>query len=375
MNYRKNCHLRTPNMKIIRYIFNFSCFSIAFGMTVFWCIKFFMDEDLCKINFKPFDTSFSNGGYPMFSFCFFDPFIASKLREYEPTLSPVLYSEILSGDRSYNGSKEINFDDVTIDLAQFFVSDAITFKNGTIAHGAYPNFLNNLPQVTYADFYEKTEWFIKCFGLKIDHKDVMTADFGFNSSIFLNNIPNGYFSVVPHLPNKITIIRNSGKIIRIDRMTNQEYKLYISLDQVEILKRRNKTSEPCVSDDLNYDDTIFNDHLRVIGCKAAYHNSSRNWKICETAEKIKAARRFNPDNYRDACTSAEVLAFGYEVSEENRNGADWFQVNIEYPKRIKEITMVEEVDFQSMIGNAGGYIGLFLGNFNVLTILLLTSSK
>ena len=65
--------------------------------------------------------------------------------------------------------------------------------------------------------------------------------------------------------------------------------------------------------DLNYDDTLFNDHLKVIGCKAAYQNTSRNWKICETAEKIKAARMVNSDIYRNACTSAEVLTFEYEV--------------------------------------------------------------
>ena len=152
-------------MKLVRYIFNFSCFSFAFGMTVFWCIKFLKDEDLCQVNFKSFENSFSSGDYPIFSFCFTNPFIASKLREYEPDLTPAMYLEILLGVRSYNGSNEIEFDDVTIDLADFYLGDAIMFKNGTIANGTYPNFLNKLPQVTFAGLYEQTKWFIKCFGL------------------------------------------------------------------------------------------------------------------------------------------------------------------------------------------------------------------
>ena len=269
------------------------------------------------------------------------------------------------GARSYNGSKEIKFDDVSIDLAYFYLGDAITFKNGTTAHGAYRNFLNKIPQITFAGFYEKTQWFFKCFGLNIDYTDVFSAYFGFNSSIFRNKVPKGHLSVVPHLPNKILTMGSSGKTIRIDRMTNNEYELYIYLEQVEILKRRNRVSESCVSNDLNYDDILLNDHLNGIGCKAPYQNANRYWKICESAEKIKAANYFTPDSYRNPCTSAEAFAFEYQILEVNQSGADWFHVNIEYPKRIKEITMVKEVDFQSMIGNAGGYIGLFLGNCNV----------
>ena len=43
-------------------------------------------------------------------------------------------------------------------------------------------------------------------------------------------------------------------------------------------------------------------------------------------------------------------------------GADYFWVSITFPNEFKEIYQQREVDIQTVIGNAGGYVGLFLGN-------------
>ena len=42
---------------------------------------------------------------------------------------------------------------------------------------------------------------------------------------------------------------------------------------------------------------------------------------------------------------------------------------ISYPEKIKVITQLKSVDAHSLIGNIGGYIGLFLGNIFFQTIL------
>ena len=44
------------------------------------------------------------------------------------------------------------------------------------------------------------------------------------------------------------------------------------------------------------------------------------------------------------------------------NGSDWFHIFLEFPDRFEEIVMVQAVDIHSAIGNAGGHIGLLLGN-------------
>ena len=64
---------------------------------------------------------------------------------------------------------------------------------------------------------------------------------------------------------------------------------------------------------------------------------------------------------KKACTSAEIITYTYEEYDTNKNGSDWVWFVIDYPKKFKEIKMVKAVNFQTVIGNAGGYVGLFLG--------------
>ena len=45
-----------------------------------------------------------------------------------------------------------------------------------------------------------------------------------------------------------------------------------------------------------------------------------------------------------------------------------FKIRMEYPDEIKTISQVKEVDIHSLIGNIGGYLGLFLGNGNIFLL-------
>ena len=60
-----------------------------------------------------------------------------------------------------------------------------------------------------------------------------------------------------------------------------------------------------------------------------------------------------------ACTSISSLTFTY--GEIDIDGSDFFLVRINYPKHYRESKMIRAIDIQTLIGNAGGYIGLFLG--------------
>ena len=77
---------------------------------------------------------------------------------------------------------------------------------------------------------------------------------------------------------------------------------------------------------------------------------------------------------KKACTSAEIITYTYEEYDINKNGSDWVWFVIDYPKKFKEIKMVKAVNFQTVIGNSGGYVGLFLGkiisNTNIMDSLL-----
>ena len=127
-------------------------------------------------------------------------------------------------------------------------------------------------------------------------------------------------------------------------------------------RRSNKKDSPCSSDETNYDETILDDYLKKVGCKAPYQKTKKNMKVCNSTEKMKEAS-FNKfqKGTKMACESTETITFDYQKVNFELKGPDWFHFNIGFPDRFEEIVMVQAVDIQTAIGNAGGYIGLFLG--------------
>ena len=131
---------------------------------------------------------------------------------------------------------------------------------------------------------------------------------------------------------------------------------------MEIIKRRNKRNDPCVSDHLDYDEHTLNEHIKEIGCRAPYQTRQKHFPICSTKPKMKEADYFNSTKSK-ACSSLEGVIYRYE--ETNLiygiiQSPLW--IGMRLPNTFKEILMVKAVDIQTVIGNAGGYVGLFLGN-------------
>ena len=63
-----------------------------------------------------------------------------------------------------------------------------------------------------------------------------------------------------------------------------------------------------------------------------------------------------------ACTSTTTITYSYNEYDSFRKDANEFGVTLAFPGIYKEISMVKAVDIHTAIGNAGGYIGIFLGN-------------
>ena len=347
---------------LFRYSFNFGCLCTAFGMSVLWLYRFLLDEDSVKIDLKPF-TLF-DGQYPMLSFCHEDPFIESKLKEFNNTLSGKQYREFLKGEKYYNEIKDINFDDVTLNMADFYLGDRIQFKNGSYIESIAPNFNHEKPQVTFTGFWGSL--FYKCFSLRTNLRDYNWLHFMFNSSMYPNGIrPHLGFPIVviPHLPNQLTVSGPNAEWVWKERNKKQEHQKDFAVRNMEILKRRNKKNDPCILDNLNFDQTIVNDHMDMVGCKAPYQRGNKGFKTCDSKEKMAEASAdlIGKTKPKKACTSIASIGFVTQETDINSKGSDWFHVVLVLPDQYKEIVMVKAVDIETVIANAGGYIGLFLG--------------
>ena len=52
-------------------------------------------------------------------------------------------------------------------------------------------------------------------------------------------------------------------------------------------------------------------------------------------------------------------------NSESRNPGSW-RLLVAYPEEVKIITQSKDIDVHSLIGNIGGYLGLFLGEIIIL---------
>ena len=353
--------LKNFNMVILRYFFNLACFATAFAMSVLWLYKYLQDEDIVQFNVKAFD--FKEEEYPMLSFCLYNHFIESKLKEYDENLTPEEYKKILSGISSYNGEKNINFDDVTIDLVDYFLGLTIGFRNGSKITMNQPELLQELLQVTYSGFY--FEVFFKCFGFSPKFENIKWFSLSLNSSLYPNGIrPSSWTpSVTMHLPNQLLLAGNSQKGTWPKRTKKIGYAMNFELQQLDIIIRRNKRNYPC-TDELNFDQIILDDYLQKVGCKTTYQRTNKSLEICDSQEKTKQAN-FDPyyvELAKMACRSASTLTFTYsEYDMFDPKESDRFHIALYYSSHYREIKMKIEIDLHTLIGNAGAYIGLFLG--------------
>ena len=71
--------------------------------------------------------------------------------------------------------------------------------------------------------------------------------------------------------------------------------------------------------------------------------------------------------YSKACHRFSKILFTNQRFLSSTESQTW-TLTIGYPDDIRIITQYQEVDVHSLIGNIGGYIGLFLGKIQVLPI-------
>ena len=119
---------------------------------------------------------------------------------------------------------------------------------------------------------------------------------------------------------------------------------------------------------MHFDDFVMEKHHEEIGCSAPYHNSSK--PFCTTKEKLKEfmyeVTKVKTKYFPPPCQAMSTISYTSVNSKESKkinkaNVTTLSRPYFYYPNKIKMITQSQSIDVQALIGNIGGYIGLFLG--------------
>ena len=137
----------------------------------------------------------------------------------------------------------------------------------------------------------------------------------------------------------------------------------------EIIKRRNSRKQRCNKEWENEDFIVLRNFMENLGCRPPYTTKNLSLLLCDTKEKLGNATfpLLNIiDTYPGPCQGSDKIIYAYE-EQMTQNIAifdlnDFVSIRFKIPdKMVKLVEEKKAYDFQTLVGNVGGYIGLFLG--------------
>ena len=350
-------------------IFKFVCGISALFMVGFWTLKFHKNEDVSEVKYISYEYH-KDITYPELSICITQPFLYENLlRHSNGTVSVEQYHEYIRGDPDSTFQEEyrkVSFDDVTINLVEYVEHVWLRDNDANPQNDLRCTSLSTCPYVTFKNNFNgfAQRSITKCFGFSVN----------MNSS---GNVKSLYVKFKPELSaildkiGKLSYIGSGNTYLSLNypgqklkhpilfREIWKKESASIKVLSMEVLRHRNKNQGPCLDDWMNYDDMVIKQHHNNIGCSPPYQKASK--PLCTKRNEMNASSyllsEISNGDYPIPCKEMSKFRI---VAKEVSAMTD-LQFDFTYPSRIKVIQQIKSVDIHSLIGNIGGYIGLFLG--------------
>ena len=353
-------------------VFKLFCGITAFFMVGYWIYKFNENEDVSAIDYTSYELQ-KEIVYPELSVCFTMPFVYENLSwDKNYTISAEKYFWYLSGSISAPEEyKNIRFNAVTLDLLDYVEGILLVKRNEGFPKNLTCKGVKDCPQVTFKNSFNG---FIN---------GLIARCFGFVANLKVSgNVENMYIMFKPELTNMLSKIRSNsmeevfavysypGQLLRAPGTGTPIWNnpndslgvLSLKISANEILLRRNKNDYPCVAFEKDFDDMVLKKHHEAIGCTPPYQQSSK--PVCSSRKQlIEATYEWNEIGSRYfpvPCEGMSSILFTADKVE-YRSAPNSLQLIITYPKITKRVRQLKAIDLHALIGNIGGYIGLFLG--------------
>ena len=356
--------------------FKILCGLVAAFMVGFWAHEFVKNEDISAIDYK-YLKSLDDGIYPQMSICISNPFLVDKFKNPGTNVSIQEYIDYIRGTRSFDERyNDIDFFDVTLDISEYLEqvfmreTDGMTLinYNCTIRKDCQKilRMSNNFNGIIAGDIN-------RCFGMEIERKAANTMleiGVSFKTSLAdiltqmknASTVSNYFLEVSTSFAYPKQFLRTTDQYNLIWRMENgQKMGEWIIMSSIEVLKRRNKMSDPCVEDWMHYDDLVLNRHISSVECESPYQR--QNNKLCTTKREMKNSQ-YEVDVVKAKYLPPpcqEITDVKYKTNKLLNLPDRVPIISVIYPNLMKLISQNQSVNVHALIGNIGGYIGLFLG--------------
>ena len=441
--------------KFIQRLFAISCWIIFLFMALYWFYKFKVeDRDIAVLDLLTLEEA-NDVKFPVSTICMVHPFRENRLKEYQPSISSKAYLNHLKGLNFEDHLQNIDFENITVNLGDYFLNVTEKWKNDTDIF--IDSSLVVKHETAFNGFNEKDQ-FIKCFSIQLDlsnhryikaigiHYDKarLMADwchdadeevdgngsqshgfsndadgevegsgsqsygfsndtdeevdgsgsqsYGFSNDTdeevdgsssqsygFNNDTTENTEGKGSKLPRLGINFHEQGQFFLGGEKNDPSLENYLTEDEFnsiefwmkdfEVMRRRNKNSQPCLEDQTAYDRAIIEKHLYQKRCRPPYLNSESSFPLCNSSVEMDFAKlTFGKTK------GIEVLKPCYRITKLGRHPVKFttrttvseilekgLSIYINFPEEVKMIAQNQEVDVHSLIGNIGGYLGLFTG--------------
>ena len=361
------------HLDTFKLAFKVACLITTAGMIVYWIDKYLKDEDISVVEYK-LVKDLKPIFQPEFTICFEDPLLEERLNQINSTISAQKYLQYLTGkiqgDAIY---RSIEYDNVTIQLSEYV--DLFTL-NGNFEDGKEYKNCRNMNKCPYGTIRNNINIFIKsqiykCFGIKPEEVYVSGAS-GINI-IFDRKLRK----ILPKL-GTVYMGFNFPQQRLLDYPVSQYwnhldktgYYEWFKVTTVELLKRRNRRSEPCSIEWKELDDWILKRHIQDIGCRAPYIKAYEDFPICDTKTKMEQSvfswANDPGSTYPIPCEGASNIGYtfssmAFSTLNISRMDPSSLILYVSYTSKMKTITQSRLIDGHALVGYIGGYVGLLLG--------------
>ena len=362
--------MRLLSWETLYLTFKAICVFTTTCLVGYWILKFMKNEDVSMIEYKSLDDM-EDTVLPEFSICIYAPILDGKLKAVGGNVSLEDYGMYLGGMKNASDYRHIDFHNVTLDLFEFLDTVTVGMKGSP---GKECKDRHNCPYVSLRTNFVGL-WFslfYKCFGVEVKReyaKQVKQVSVEFKASLGneLSQIKAKTFTTSPtfvtfNYPQQFLKFSEAIEYIWPNSVSAPSIGLFL-ITSIEVLKRRNKPNEHCLVDWTHFDGLVLHKHLKTVGCSAPYQKT--HLPVCTSQDKLQEsqyeATEVRKKYYPEPCQEISNIIYNFQNLPSTSNGS-LNTVGVVYPDKMKIITQQQLVDIQVLIGNIGGYIGLFLGN-------------
>ena len=329
----------------INFVFHAFCALSTVGFVAKCIYTYCRDEDVAQIQYQKFHETDQNI-YPSTTICFKNPLHAhiliDRLNISKPGVIKEAYKKFLSGklfdssDSSQSSETDLemlyqlDYDEMTTKLEEhlLFVNVLLgnnegrlsyTFENGTFRilrayHLSWSRVTGldkqeqfpfseeekatvpvNDPYISHRSFKEKCYTFdlpyiknekIRKFGIVLDARIFK------EKNIWPRKNQYSVSFHAPHQKRKSLSTRTGWESKYDDKVETYERMYY--LENIEVLKRRDKRSSRCIKD--RYDETIVQNAINLVGCKLSIPKTDNKMKYCKTRKEYERFQRYLTSN-------------------------------------------------------------------------------